>query len=312
MVVLKFPSQPPPPFLLPSPSFFNQVESAINCLQVAQKDSGGSHKGTSPQRRNMEKAILTANATSKELYEKFRNNSNSAAAIVAANKTMSDDSSGGMAAGIKMADVTGAVEQAAQYGNNFLATPQSKAARAEHNKLRREFQREMMRLERLTKRAEGLTEKDVMRVSAVSGGRPSDASFQSFEAGVGGGGGVGGEEEGDTFKGRVYDDAGFSEAVVMERKREIEGIQSSMIKINEVYNDLANLVDEQQVEIDDIEQNIARTHERTQAGIVQLEKATVTQKVSGRCFRWIIGVVLLGCLVAIGILYGPEIVGSGK
>ena len=84
-------------------------------------------------------------------------------------------------------------------------------------------------------------------------------------------------------------------------------ITNSMQKVGEIYNDLANLVDEQQYEIDDIESNILNSHNRTEAGIDQLQKATNFQKSSSKCIVWLLLLILVAAIVCIGILYGGQI-----
>ena len=96
-------------------------------------------------------------------------------------------------------------------------------------------------------------------------------------------------------------------ALVSERARDIEVIARNVGKVNEVYRDLANLVEEQGVEIDDIEQNIIMSRERTEKGKEQLRLATDFQKKSGKCAKVVIALVIVGACVGIGILYGGRI-----
>ena len=128
-----------------------------------------------------------------------------------------------------------------------------------------------MRLEKATKQGEDLEREIVMRISAAS--RGSNTSFSTLNSTIDDESHLLGGNDSDEndvamsgAKTKTYKAQDFSEALVSERHREIEQIQGSMVKVNEVYNDLANLVDEQQIEIDDIEQNILASHERTQAG----------------------------------------------
>ena len=183
-------------------------------------------------------------------------------------------------------------------------TAGNRAARAVHNKLRRHFQREMMRLERSAKQVEEIEMDAVKRLSA--GSIESNASFISSNIGV--------EDSDDSdvalsskTKMTRFAEEEYDATLIEERRKEIEQIQSNMMKVNEVYTDLANLVDEQQVEIDDIEQNIIYSHSRVEAGSKQLEKATALQKNSGKCVRWVLGLIILGALVSIGVLYRDQL-----
>ena len=254
----------------------------------------------------MQSCLEQANEMTKQLYALFKTDEHSASSLMTDVHSRSEDS----APGIKLTDTASTLTKTmAETGSNFfIDNPAKKQQRAEFNKLRRDFQKEMMRLERLTKRAEEMERSTVMRIST----RGSDMSFSSFSGEANEEADTNADSDANFGQARTYDATTFSEVVVEERNREIGNIQSSMVKINEVYNDLANLVDEQQVEIDDIEQNIVATHERTEAGLLQLAVATTTQKSTGKCFRWLIAVVLVGAVVAIVILYGGEMGLWGK
>jgi len=191
----------------------------------------------------------------------------------------------------------------------------------------------MMRLERAARKAESAERDEAVRLERTG----SDGSFGSLGSaageercgyggggsGGGGSGGAGGSDPGGADEGKPGGGSrqqqplaslalvSFPSAAEEERSREIERIQSSVVQIGEVYADVADLVDSQQVEIDDIEQNIMRTHATTEAGVAQLVMATASQKSAGTWFRCVMLVVLVACFVAVGVLYGPQIVGNG-
>jgi len=182
-----------------------------------------------------------------------------------------------------------------------LARP-SREARKRHNKERRTFQRELMRLQALSARGEDLDREIVMRLSSASRGSHLSAGASSGLGDVG----DGDSDENDVTLTRTYAGASYADAVVAERRREIGEVHGKMGKVRDVFNDLANLVDEQQVEIDDIEQNILMSREAAGRGMEQLEKGSELQRKSGKCVRWLLAVVLLAALICIGLLYGPQ------
>ena len=319
----------------------SSVETAVEALMVACSDSS-TKLAAKNARSRMQDALEAANATTKELYSRFKSDESASSRLqadydqqmrdVAGTSSFSTSTTSTMSTTTASAQISNTVKMGAQMGSDFLSggstllsNQATKKARAEHNRLRREFQREIMRLERATKKAEEMERSHAMRMShrgsfdvsftgerSISGDSVtlgSDSKAEEAEraallqAAASGGAGGGNALP----QSQIYDEPGFGDALVQERKAEIENIQSSMVKINDIYNDLANLVDEQQVEIDDIEQNIVASHERTQAGIMQLHAATATQKTTGKCFRWIMLFVFVGCATAIGILYGGEI-----
>ncbi|GMI30845.1 hypothetical protein TrCOL_g7249 [Triparma columacea] len=203
-----------------------------------------------------------------------------------------------------------------------------RSLRKQYNEHRREFQSLIRTYTSLTGRydevAESVAGTGSVRMSAESRG---GESFVSTAGGGGGGGGsfigtggggyatAGREEEGNVPSRvlvKTYADD-VTEQIVQSRAADIEVIARNVANVNEVYRDLANLVDEQQVEIDDIEQNIMMARERTEKGNEQLVKATDFQKSTGRCAKLVIAMVFVAAIVCIGILYGDRIFhGSSK
>jgi t-SNARE complex subunit (syntaxin) len=58
-----------------------------------------------------------------------------------------------------------------------------------------------------------------------------------------------------------------------EREEEIRTIHKGMHTVNEIYKDLAGLVDEQQEGVDTIETQMENTKENTATGLKHIEKA---------------------------------------
>mmetsp|Transcript_14367 Transcript_14367/g.29579 ORF Transcript_14367/g.29579 Transcript_14367/m.29579 type:complete len:332 (+) Transcript_14367:83-1078(+) len=193
---------------------------------------------------------------------------------------------------------------------------EERSKRREFNEERRRFQEVIKRYTMLCGRFDSLlSTSDSVRWSANSRGT-MDGSFVSYNDSITGGGGsfVAGrigedEEEEHPLPPHIqtFTTTDPTSQIVESRARDIEVISRNVKLVNSTYQDLANLVEEQGVEIDDIEQNILMSRERTAAGNEQLRKATEFQKSSGKCAKIIIAIVIVGAIVCIGILYGGRI-----
>ena len=82
----------------------------------------------------------------------------------------------------------------------------------------------------------------------------------------------------------VHDDA-INEEIMREREEEIRGIHQTVTKVNEVFKDLADIVHEQQQEIDAVQSMIGRSHEHAQSGLRQVEKVSLHMKPIPKTYR---------------------------
>ncbi|XP_039142309.1 syntaxin-22-like [Dioscorea cayenensis subsp. rotundata] len=88
----------------------------------------------------------------------------------------------------------------------------------------------------------------------------------------------------------------FNEAIIEEREQGIQEIQQQIGEVNEIFKDLAVLVHDQGIMIDDIDSNIENSSAATVQAKSQLSKAAKTQKSNSSlmCLLLVvIGVVLL-------------------
>ncbi|CAL5405595.1 unnamed protein product [Camellia sinensis] len=76
----------------------------------------------------------------------------------------------------------------------------------------------------------------------------------------------------------LENDIVFNEAIIEEREQGIEEIQQQIAEVNEIFKDLAVLVHEQGVMIDDISSNIESSHAGTAQATCQLAKASKIQR----------------------------------
>ncbi|KAI5078757.1 hypothetical protein GOP47_0006428 [Adiantum capillus-veneris] len=94
----------------------------------------------------------------------------------------------------------------------------------------------------------------------------------------------------------------FNEALIEERDQGIREIQQQIGEVNEIFKDLAVLVHEQGVMIDDIDSNIETSHAATAQANRQLTKAAKSQKSNSSlaCLLLVIfGIVLLIVIIVL-------------
>ncbi|KAL7507572.1 hypothetical protein ACHAXN_004737 [Cyclotella atomus] len=70
----------------------------------------------------------------------------------------------------------------------------------------------------------------------------------------------------------------INEEIMREREEEIRNIHKGMHQVNEIYKDLANLVDNQQEGIDQIETQMEGAKDNTATGLKHIEKANEHQQ----------------------------------
>ena len=91
----------------------------------------------------------------------------------------------------------------------------------------------------------------------------------------------------------------YNNALIAERDAGIAEIQSQIGEVNEIFQDLAVLVNEQGTMLDDIEANIVRTSAKTRDARQELVKAETSQRASRSKLLWLllVGVVVLSVII---------------
>ena len=69
-----------------------------------------------------------------------------------------------------------------------------------------------------------------------------------------------------------------NEALIEEREKDIGRIHQSVAQVNEIFRDLAAIVQEQQTAIDDIETHVHESLQQTQQGLAEVKKASEMQR----------------------------------
>jgi syntaxin 7 len=91
----------------------------------------------------------------------------------------------------------------------------------------------------------------------------------------------------------------YNNALIEERERGIMEIQQQIGEVNEIFQDLAVLVNEQGSMIDDIEANIVSTAVRTKDAQKELTKADKSQRAARNRLICIVIAVLVSLIVLI-------------
>ena len=91
----------------------------------------------------------------------------------------------------------------------------------------------------------------------------------------------------------------FNDALIEEREQGIVEIQHQIGEVNEIFQDLALLVNEQGEMIEDIESNIVRTGQHTSAAVTELKKADKSHKNLRNkfCFMFVVVAVIIAVLL---------------
>jgi len=76
----------------------------------------------------------------------------------------------------------------------------------------------------------------------------------------------------------VDNERDFNEQLIRERHQGIKEIETKVVELNEMFRDLAVMVDEQGIEIDNIESHLANAEEHTTQGVVELVEAEKSQR----------------------------------
>ncbi len=91
----------------------------------------------------------------------------------------------------------------------------------------------------------------------------------------------------------------YNNALIAERDAGIAEIQSQIGEVNEIFQDLAVIVNEQGTMVDDIEANIVRTSAKTREARQELVKAETHQRAARSKLLWLllIAVVVLAIII---------------
>jgi len=97
----------------------------------------------------------------------------------------------------------------------------------------------------------------------------------------------------------------FQDAIIHEREDEIKAIQQQMREVNDIFKDLANIVQEQGEMVDSIYLNITSASKNVDVGVQNLEEANTHQKSARNrmCYLAIFITVAVSIAVVVVVLF---------
>ncbi|GLJ11919.1 hypothetical protein SUGI_0180220 [Cryptomeria japonica] len=101
---------------------------------------------------------------------------------------------------------------------------------------------------------------------------------------------------------QLQNDVIFNEVIIEEREQGIKEIQQHIGEVNEIFKDLAVLVHEQGVMIDDIDSNINGAHSATGQAKIQLAHASRAQKSSSSLTCLLLAIFAMVAFIVIIVL----------
>ncbi|TFJ84293.1 hypothetical protein NSK_004284 [Nannochloropsis salina CCMP1776] len=164
-----------------------------------------------------------------------------------------------------------------------LRTVEGVRSKAEKDKARLEVQKMSKDAQRLKLRFENLERAAAVRLRELKlAGRRAEDLLRGSGIGNGDepGAGRGGqliERQHGQQEMQLLQAEDLDERLLQEREEEIVAINQSVVKVNEIFRDLGELVSRQQEDIDAIEQNVQHSHAAAKSGLEQVAKAAKYQ-----------------------------------
>jgi len=103
---------------------------------------------------------------------------------------------------------------------------------------------------------------------------------------------------------QLEDDSSFQDSIIKEREREIKDIQVQMIQVNEIFKDLAKLVEDQGEMIDNIQTNISHASANVESAADEVSEANKLGQSARRkyCYLALIVTIIVAVLVGIVVI----------
>ena len=192
--------------------------------------------------------------------------------------------------------------------------------RSQHKKLVKDFQQQVAGFETVAR--EFLQREQEFRRRLSSDANDPEGhqrGFSAFDTGnewgsLGGGGGGGGgyqntgdeepamtQEEKAAHQQLVQQELNVNEAMIQERKEEMVHVHENISLVNDIFKDLAGMVEDQGEQIEQIRGDLQFANKKTEAGVQELNKANDYQKASTKklacCGIFIFVVVVVVVLI---------------
>ena len=105
----------------------------------------------------------------------------------------------------------------------------------------------------------------------------------------------------------------YSAQLERERAEEIERLAAQVSTVNMIYRDIASLVGAQQEDVDEIEDLVSRSHDRTTSGHRQLERAVRRRVQKHRCCAYFLCfLLLLIVLVVLAVIVARHVPAAAR
>ena len=111
---------------------------------------------------------------------------------------------------------------------------------------------------------------------------------------------------------QVEEEREYIDGVNLERAEEVRQLERSVMEINEMFRDLAGMVQEQGVIIDTIESNTAEAAVYTEEGVKEIDKAAEYQKKSRKKMIWILVCAVVILIAVASVIIIPIVVSKKK
>jgi hypothetical protein len=174
--------------------------------------------------------------------------------------------------GAQLRGADAAPSSSSSSSSSSLSKAEKDRLRAEANKMGKDAARLRARFDNAVRHLQGrVREADLRarREEAALSGALASAAGNAGAGGVSAGGGSTRQQQ------LLHED--LDEGLLREREEELLQINQSVVKVNEIFRDLGELVARQQEDIDGIEQNVERSHAAARSGLEQVEKAAKYQ-----------------------------------
>jgi len=101
----------------------------------------------------------------------------------------------------------------------------------------------------------------------------------------------------------LQDETDFQDSLIHEREREIKGIQSQVIEVNEIFRDIARIVEDQGELVENIQTHISTVVTNVKTASEEVDEAKESQQSSRKKLCFIaLGVVIIVAVVVVVVL----------
>ena len=184
--------------------------------------------------------------------------------------------------------------------------------RSKHKKLVKDFQRQIIGFEKVANEFIQREEQYRRRSSSIASDGMHGADRPSF-SGPGGDRNQwdsqaqdnGGsqykmtEEEKLIEQQLVQQELDVNEALIQERKDDMEQVHSKIVQVNDIFKDLATMVEDQGEQIETIRGDLQVAEKKTESGVKELDKASGYQKATTKKLMFCVLMLMIGIAVVV-------------